>query len=334
MLLQQRLLPFLWTLHCVANVAQAWILTVPNAAVRQAKPLWSAASSTEQDDTTNKRRQVVVIGAGWGGLSAAHTLSKNDKNINVTVLEASPRVGGLVRDGFTTLSGQRPAEAGQHGFWKNYHNIFRLLRQEINDFDISQALTDYAEQGQYSPRGLEAIWPVYRNQPSLPTGLAQAVHTKFVTLPLQDRVSAFPLILAFAEFDDSEQAWQKYDQVSFRDLCRQLGVSRRMYYEAFESMILTGLFAPGRECSAAAALGMAYFFVMQSQTAFGEYWVQPCCVCLLDCNLVVLCNSFCGFVYRRAMVPRQYWGNHLSSLGQYHGRSWSELCLFHPRYRF
>ena len=270
----KRRLPFLWTLLCIVHVAQGWISTAPNAAVRRAsKPLLDVAVSTaEKDDTATQTRQVVVIGAGWGGLSAAHALSKdfNNNNINVTVLEASPRVGGLVRDGFTTLSGQRPAEAGQHGFWKNYHNIFRLLRQEIDNFDINQALTDYAEQGQYSPRGLEAVWPVYQNQPSLPTGLAQAVHTKFVNLPLQDRLSAFPLILAFSEFDDSEEAWQKYDQVSFYDLCRQLGVSRRMYYEAFESMILTGLFAPGRECSAAAALGMAYFFVMQSQAAFGE----------------------------------------------------------------
>jgi hypothetical protein len=28
-------------------------------------------------------------------------------------------------------------------------------------------------------------------------------------------------------------------------------------------MILTGLFAPGSECSAAAVLGMAYFFVFE-----------------------------------------------------------------------
>ena len=81
-----------------------------------------------------------------------------------------------------------------------------------------------------SPRGLEAVWPVYKDQVQLPTGLAQAVHTKFVNLPLQDRLSAFPLVLAFSEFDDSEEAWRKYDQVSFRDLCMQLGVSRRMYY--------------------------------------------------------------------------------------------------------
>ncbi|CAB9525521.1 chloroplastic/chromoplastic [Seminavis robusta] len=234
-------------------------------------------SSTDEPSTAtnpSKKKRVVVIGAGWGGLSTAHALAK-EENVQVTLVEASPRVGGLVRDGFTTTSGARPAEAGQHGFWNNYHNIYRLLQNEIPGITLETALTDYAEQGQYSPDGLEAVWPIYRDQPiTLPTGLAQAAFTKFLKLPLLDRITAFPLVLAFSEFDDSPEAWEKYDQISFRDLCVKLGVSKRCYDEAFEPMILTGLFAPGGECSAAAALGMAYFFVLQSQTAFDVQWCR------------------------------------------------------------
>jgi uncharacterized protein with NAD-binding domain and iron-sulfur cluster len=83
-----------------------------------------------------------------------------------------------------------------------------------------------------------------------------------------------PMVLAFSEFDDSESAWAKYDNVSFRDLCIKLGVSKRCYEEIFEPMILTGLFAPGAECSAAAALGMAYFFVLRSQNSFDVRWCR------------------------------------------------------------
>lgn len=228
-----------------------------------------ADSSSQQ--TTN---HVVVIGAGWGGLSAAHALSK-DPGTRVTVVDASPRVGGLVRDGFTSMTGKRPAEAGQHGFWDNYHNIFNLLENEIPGVSIDDVLTGYAEQGQYSPAGLEAVWPVYRDQsPALPTGLAQALYTKFTKLSPLDRASAAPLVLAFSEFDDSPEAWAQYDGVSFRDLCTKLGVSRKCYEEAFEPMILTGLFAPGAECSAAAALGMAYFFVLKSQNSFDVRWAR------------------------------------------------------------
>jgi uncharacterized protein with NAD-binding domain and iron-sulfur cluster len=43
----------------------------------------------------------------------------------------------------------------------------------------------------------------------------------------------------------------RYDQMSFEDLCKKLAVSRRLYDEVFEPMILTGLFAPGAQCSAA-----------------------------------------------------------------------------------
>lgn len=234
-------------------------------------------AATKDDDTPESPKKVVVIGAGWGGLSAAHALSSQTKvPLDITVVDASPNVGGLVRDGFQTLNGLvNKAEAGQHGFWDNYHNIFRLLDQDLPKVDPEEVLTGYAEQGQYSPDGLEAVWPVYRQQsPQLPTGLAQALYTRFKKLPALDRATAAPLVLAFSEFDDSPEAWEKYDSVSFRDLCIRLGVSKRCYEEAFEPMILTGLFAPGAECSAAAALGMAYFFVLKSQNSFDVRWCK------------------------------------------------------------
>jgi uncharacterized protein with NAD-binding domain and iron-sulfur cluster len=235
----------------------------------------SIGESVIEPQASKRRRTVLIIGAGWGGLSAAHALSKARNDLDITIVEASSRVGGLVQDGYKTISGSRIAEAGMHGFWNNYHNIYHLLRNEIDGFNIDTALTDYAEQGQYSPNGLQAIWPIYRDQPvQLPTGLAQAIYARFLNLPLLDLLSAFPLVLAFADFDDSEKAWERYDCVSFRDLCRQFGVSERCYDEAFEPMILTGLFAPGAECSAAAAMGMAYFFVLQSQTAFDVQWCR------------------------------------------------------------
>jgi uncharacterized protein with NAD-binding domain and iron-sulfur cluster len=235
----------------------------------------SSGGTKDSVDTEN----VVIIGGGWGGLSAAYSLHKHNMNsenkkYSITLVEAAPRVGGLVRDGFTSMNGIYKAEAGQHGFWDNYHNIFKLL-DELPNVDVDDVLTGYAEQGQYSPNGLEAVWPVYREMdPPLPTGLAQALYTQFPNLSVADRVTAFPLVLAFSEFDDSVEAWEKYDSISFRDLCIKLGVARKFYNEAFEPMILTGLFAPGSECSAAAALGMAYFFVLKSQNSFDVRWCK------------------------------------------------------------
>jgi len=246
-------------------------------------PQWQKQEdkNIESNWKKKKKKDVVIIGAGWGGLSTAHALSSQiDIPLDITVVDSSPKVGGLVRDGYQTMNGKinnKVAEAGQHGFWDNYSNIFSLLENDFpNDIiDIDEILTGYAEQGQYSPNGLEAVWPVYRQQsPQLPTGIAQSLYTKFMNLPLLDRASAALLVVAFSDFDDTQEAWDKYDQISFRDLCIKLGVTRRCYDEAFEPMILTGLFAPGSECSAAAALGMAYFFVLKSQNSFDVRWCK------------------------------------------------------------
>ena len=130
------------------------------------------------------------------------------------------------------------------------------------------------ERGMASPAGLEAIWPVYRDKQNLPTGLAQARYTRFLKLSPLDLATAAPLVAAFSEFLSDDDAWRRYDELSFRDLCTKLGVSRKLYREAFEPMILTGLFAPGEQCSAAAALGMAYFFVLKHQTSFDVRWCK------------------------------------------------------------
>ena len=103
--------------------------------------------------------------------------------MEVVLIDAAPRVGGLIRDGFTTPNGRR-AEAGQHGFWAEYHNIFALVKEL--GLGADDLFTQYAEQGQYSPAGLEAVWPVYKDQPSLPTGLAQGVYTWFLNIPPAD----------------------------------------------------------------------------------------------------------------------------------------------------
>ena len=230
-------------------------------------------------------KKIVVVGAGWGGLSAAHHLSKTPGN-EVIVIDAAERPGGLVSDSFLTPGGRR-AEAGQHGFWDEYHNIYKLM-DDIG-LDRDEILTGYAEQGQYSPKGLEAVWPIYREKKpfdsgpfsasgpfseGLPTGLGQALYTRFLNLSPLELATAAPLVVAFSEFDDSPEAWDKFDKISFRDLCTKLGVSRRHDKEAFEPLRLTGLFAPGEECSAAAALGMAYFFVLKHQTSFDVRWCK------------------------------------------------------------
>jgi uncharacterized protein with NAD-binding domain and iron-sulfur cluster len=209
--------------------------------------------------------KVVVVGAGWAGLGATYHLAQ--QGYDVTLLEAGAYPGGLVA-GWQTAQG-KSVEAGIHGFWYPYHNIFGLVKELGLD-----PFTPWTQSSQYSPAGLEVVSPIFQNMPRLPTPLGTFLYTQFQRLPLGDRLSALPLLYALVDFDNSDAAWQRYDFITARELFKDLGVSARLYKESFEPMLLVGLFAPGEQCSAAAALGMLYYFILAHQPNFDVVWCR------------------------------------------------------------
>lgn len=212
-----------------------------------------------------QQKRVVVIGAGWAGLGATYHLAK--QGYDVTLLEAGPYPGGLVA-GWQTSAG-KSVEAGIHGFWYPYRNIFSLINElEINPF------TTWTRSAQYSPAGLEVESPIFQDLPRLPTPLGTFIYPQFQRLPLIDRLSALPLLYSLIDFDNSHDAWQRYDYITARELFKTFGVSARLYKEAFEPMLLVGLFAPGEQCSAAATLGMLYYFILAHQPDFDVVWCR------------------------------------------------------------
>lgn len=213
----------------------------------------------------SESKRVVVVGAGWAGLGAAYHLLQ--QGYAVTLLEASPHVGGLVA-GWRSERG-RSVEAGIHGFWYPYRNIFHLVRQlGLSPF------TPFTRSAQYSPAGLEVRSPIFQEMPRLPSPLGTFLYPQYERLPLSDRLSALPLLYATIDFDNSDEAWRRYDKITARELFRQFGVSERLYRDAFEPMLLVGLFAPGEQCSAAATLGMLYYFILAHQPDFDVVWCR------------------------------------------------------------
>jgi uncharacterized protein with NAD-binding domain and iron-sulfur cluster len=211
------------------------------------------------------RPKVIIVGAGWAGLGATYHLAQ--QGYEVTLLEAGAQPGGLVA-GWQTAGG-RAIEAGIHGFWYPYRNILALVQAlGLHPF------TDWTQSAQYSPHGLEVIAPIFQQQPPLPTPLGTFWYPDFRRLPLADRLSALPLLYSLIDFDNTAAAWKRYDAITARELFKAFGVSARLYQEAFEPMLLVGLFAPGEQCSAAAALGMLYYFILAHQPNFDVVWCR------------------------------------------------------------
>ncbi|MGB3204015.1 MAG: FAD-dependent oxidoreductase [Crinalium sp.] len=215
--------------------------------------------------TEVQKPKVVVVGAGWAGLGATYHLAS--QGYDVTLLEAGNYPGGLVA-GWKTAGG-KSVEAGIHGFWYPYKNIFSLVKQlGLNPF------TNWTRSSQYSPFGLEVESPIFQDLPRLPAPLGTFLYTQFQRLPLVDRLSALPLLYSVIDFDNSDEAWRRYDWVTARELFKDFQVSARLYRDSFEPMLLVGLFAPGEQCSAAATLGMLYYFILAHQPDFDVVWCR------------------------------------------------------------
>ncbi|XP_051132488.1 uncharacterized protein LOC127252375 [Andrographis paniculata] len=210
----------------------------------RARPVFPTASLTQRES----RKKVVVVGSGWAGLGAAHHLCK--QGFDVTVLEGGYELGPKTN-------------VPIRGFWYPYRNIFNL----IDELGV-EPFTNWAKSAQYSDKGLEVEYPIFGELPQLPTPFGTLLNTKFARLPSIDRLTSLPLMAALIDFDNTDDAWRKYDSITAREICKQFGCSDQLFQDIFDPLLQVGLFAPSEQCSAAAALGMLYYYVLANQKNF------------------------------------------------------------------
>ncbi|KAF8405455.1 hypothetical protein HHK36_010361 [Tetracentron sinense] len=206
-------------------------------------------------DEQQKKKKVVVVGTGWAGLGAAHHLCK--QGFDVTILEAD------------NTSTSKNTDVGIHGFWYPYHNIFSL----VDELGI-KPFTYWTTSAHYSQEGLEVEFPIFQDLPQFPTPLGAFFYIQFLRLPLVDRLTSLPLMAAVVDFDNTDTAWRKYDSITARELLKQFGCSEKLYRDVFSPMLQVGLFAPAEQCSAAATLGMLYYFILAHQKDFDVVWCR------------------------------------------------------------
>ena len=76
----------------------------------------------------SKKPKVIICGAGIGGLTVAHELSK--RNFDVVLYERNDIVGGLARSNYYTKENNSyPVEYSWRVYGTNYKNLLRLIRE-------------------------------------------------------------------------------------------------------------------------------------------------------------------------------------------------------------
>jgi uncharacterized protein with NAD-binding domain and iron-sulfur cluster len=264
----------------------------------------SSKHSYDENDTVTT---ICIVGGGWAGFSAAQSLSTCDTGqVQIHLLDASPRGPGGLAAAWRTPLTQRPVEAGLHGFWREYRNTFRILEHSLG-LEVDQVLTNYTPSVLVSSTGRVALAPVLGDEssrttppddpPDLSSWLGNPTAKLLPTLaallpppldvalleydpksPLNavDRLSGLGLLGAWADFGQEDaDSWERYDNISADNLLRSVaGVSEPLYEELLAPLLHVLPMTPGYDCSAAAALSCFHVFALQARGAFDVRWCR------------------------------------------------------------
>ncbi|KAL7577571.1 hypothetical protein ACA910_015099 [Epithemia clementina (nom. ined.)] len=275
-----------------------------DASITLGKSLSLGSSSAATTETIT----VVVIGGGWAGFSAAEATSVLGENVQVHLLDASPRGPGGLAGGWRTPKLNRSVEAGIHGFWREYRNTFAVI--ERIGLKLDDVLTTFTPSALVSCDGKVAVAPVLgvegTGEPSsgsppllssllplvpfpdkfmaelahfLPPPLDLAILAEFnedSRLTLLDRVTGLGLLVPWLDFGQEDpESWLRYDKISAENLFRQIaGLSPTLYRELVTPLLHVLPMCPGWDCSAAAALSCFHVFALQSRGAFDVRWCR------------------------------------------------------------
>lgn len=105
--------------------------------------------------------RIVIMGAGVGGLSAAHQLLKSSEKHEIIIIERNKQIGGLARS--KRSKNNLHAEYCWHVIGKNYYNLWKILEEiPFDDSTVSNNLkpiTHYL----YGREGIDSVYEENEN---------------------------------------------------------------------------------------------------------------------------------------------------------------------------
>ncbi|WP_028649158.1 FAD-dependent oxidoreductase [Nocardiopsis sp. CNT312] len=203
--------------------------------------------------------RVAVVGGGIAGLTAACALAERD--VEVTVFESEPSLGGRLRGWSTTLADGSTATMtrGFHAFFRQYYNLRALLRRADPALEGLVALPDYPLVHRDGPRDR------FAGLPPVPPWNAAALAATSPSFPARDlaRVNV-PAALQLLDVD-VPGAYERLDHLSSRDLLDAVRFPPRARHLAFEVFTRSFFCAPERLSAAELAVMFHIYFLGSSE---------------------------------------------------------------------
>ncbi|OOC55156.1 MULTISPECIES: FAD-dependent oxidoreductase [Nocardiopsis] len=202
---------------------------------------------------------VAVVGGGVAGLAAACALAERD--VDVTVFEREPSLGGRLRGWATTLSDGSPATMtrGFHAFFRQYYNLRALLRRADPGLDCLVPLSDYPLVHRDGPRDR------FSGLPPTPPWNAAVLAATSPSFPPRDlaRVNV-PAALQLLDVD-VPGVYERLDHMSARDLLEAVRFPPTARHLAFEVFTRSFFADPGRLSAAELAVMFHVYFLGSSE---------------------------------------------------------------------
>lgn len=199
-------------------------------------------------------KKVIIVGAGIGGLSAAHELvglnrRQHQVRFDVALHERTQVVGGKAASQWPTVrdaEGHAVALPAEHGF-RFFPHFYRHMTQTLREIEIPEDLS-YDRKARVFDRLVPSkeagladggeVYKVSRPTPAAREAFKQMAENigKGLTLPVRDCARYALHILKFLTSSD-ERRLQEFDQISWRDY---LQVDKENYSEQFMKLVVMG----------------------------------------------------------------------------------------------
>ncbi|XP_058098319.1 uncharacterized protein LOC131243184 isoform X3 [Magnolia sinica] len=221
-----------------------------------------------------QKKRVAVVGNGWAALGSAHHLSK--QGFDVILLDS--------HGGKTTS--YDCVEVGIQGRGQLINSPYVIHKSTYSSIESLPTRKVVLLQDPHVSGTLTVIYfllltslasslsPTGQDQHNIP----QKVWSSFVSLSRIELHHFLSWLLSLTSTTlilPGESMIQNFSTaVTARELFKQFGCSERLYRQVFNPILQVGLFAPAEQCSAAAALGIIYYFILAHQQDFDVMWCR------------------------------------------------------------